>query len=626
MLRNPVPRTSTLASVWAELTAREEDADLARRMGLDASPLMIEALAAAEEEGKGTRRASGGGGGEGDDDGGGGGGGGSASVVSASASPARLGSDEEAERALLQTLCWCQMMRDDPLRLLRALRFSATLGFALHASFWVAAPFALLPGGLELKVSHTRKLKELRKVARSGSGRLVDFFGTVLEPPVASWYGAQGGGGVSGGQGAAAAAAAAAVGSRGRADPTHPRAFRDALFGVSSTAAACGGGGGGGSSSSGGGGATMRLGRFDGDKARAVAAYLPAGISEDATLGAVLAASLLSCGVVAGGEDDDGGLAGSAGSGGRGADRRQGAEAAATTFEEAEATSEAAATSEGGGGDGASSTLVAPAAAALATALHEVEQACDGLRAPTAMRQAAVEPLAVATRLLEPLEVTGLHQLFAQAAGERLGGGGSGGGAAALSVPRRVAPAAAAEGDATPASYLSSLSPASSPDGIARAHDFAMMVRVWELLKLDPSNAKRQLEVGPRFALALLGMPSAETSAIASQLEAHVELLMRTGAGPTALPGAAVAGLPEVPPHMRGTLIGMVHVLCRIRNESPELETPAQLRSYLQGECDGLLAKLAGEFWAVEHFERGEDGEPRWVGKELREAYRVKRG
>ena len=63
VLRNPVPRTSTLASVWAELTAREEDADLARRMGLDASPLMIEALAAAEEEGKGTRRASGGGGG-----------------------------------------------------------------------------------------------------------------------------------------------------------------------------------------------------------------------------------------------------------------------------------------------------------------------------------------------------------------------------------------------------------------------------------------------------------------------------------------------------------------------------------------------------------------------------------
>ena len=181
-----------------------------------------------------------------------------------------------------------------------------------------------------------------------------------------------------------------------------------------------------------------------------------------------------------------------------------------------------------------------------------------------------------------------------------------------------MAPAAAAEGDATLHPNLSSLSPASSPDGIARAHDFAMMVRVWELLKLDPSNAKRQLEVGPRFALALLGMPSAETSAIASQLEAHVELLMRTGAGPTALPGAAVAGLPEVPPHMRGTLIGMVHVLCRIRNESPELETPAQLRSYLQGECDGLLAKLAGEFWAVEHFERGEDGEPRWVGKELR--------
>ena len=198
-------------------------------------------------------------------------------------------------------------MRDDPLRLLRALRFSATLGFALHASFWVAAPFALLPGGLELKVSHTRKLKELRKVARSGSGRLVDFFGTVLEPPVASWYGAQGGG-VSGGQGAAAAAA---VGSRARADPTHP-AFRDAFFMLSTAAAGSGGGGG---SSSSGGGMTMRPGRFDGDKARAVAAALPALRGCHAGRRARrLAAQLRSGG---GGEDDDGGRR-SAGSGGRG--------------------------------------------------------------------------------------------------------------------------------------------------------------------------------------------------------------------------------------------------------------------------------------------------------------------
>ena len=138
---------------------------------------------------------------------------------------------------------------------------------------------------------------------------------------------------------------------------------------------------------------------------------------------------------------------------------------------------------------------------------------------------------------------------------------------------------------------------------------------------MEPSLAHRQLEVGPRFGLALLGMPSPATAALAERLEAHLLLLLRAGAGPSPLLGAAVAGLPEVPTHLRGTFLSMVHVLCRLRGESPVLETPGQLRSYLQGSCGGLLTKLAAEFWAVERFERTADGEPRWVGKTLREPY-----
>ena len=74
------------------------------------------------------------------------------------------------------------MLRDDP-RLLRALRFAATLGFRLDASFWRAAPFALQPGGgLDTKVSPSRKLSELRKIAaRAGAPQLVDALATEFE-------------------------------------------------------------------------------------------------------------------------------------------------------------------------------------------------------------------------------------------------------------------------------------------------------------------------------------------------------------------------------------------------------------------------------------------------------------
>ena len=68
--------------------------------------------------------------------------------------------------ALLQAVWWVKVLRDDPLRVLRAGRFTARLGFPLHDAFWFAAPFAL--AALESKVAGSRKFAELRKVAAEG--------------------------------------------------------------------------------------------------------------------------------------------------------------------------------------------------------------------------------------------------------------------------------------------------------------------------------------------------------------------------------------------------------------------------------------------------------------------------
>jgi len=40
-------------------------------------------------------------------------------------------------------------------------------------------------------------------------------------------------------------------------------------------------------------------------------------------------------------------------------------------------------------------------------------------------------------------------------------------------------------------------------------------------------------------------------------------------------------------------------VLCRLRGETPVLETPSQLAGYLQSNCAGLLSKLREEWWAT---------------------------
>ena len=182
------------------------------------------------------------------------------------------------------------------------------------------------------------------------------------------------------------------------------------------------------------------------------------------------------------------------------------------------------------------------------------------------------------------------------------------------------------------------------PRLLARARSVAMLSRMWDVLKLDAAEggapSQRPLSVGAPYVLALLGACSPAAATVAARLDSLLALLVGGGGGAGApaggapaggapcptLPGAAVAGLPEVPAHLRARLRARVQVLCRLRGETPTLDSAEALRRYLDEECDGLLTRLASEWWAVEDLAMGgADGAPRWVGRELRPEYAAKR-
>jgi len=96
--------------------------------------------------------------------------------------------------------------------------------------------------------------------------------------------------------------------------------------------------------------------------------------------------------------------------------------------------------------------------------------------------------------------------------------------------------------------------------------------------------------------------------------------------------GGAIAGLPEVPPHLRSWMISAVQVLLHLRSSRPgnlpspslvALETPEDVRSFFNDECDDLLTKLTNEWWVRDDDDDGNlNGS--FVGVELRSPY-VKR-
>lgn len=415
---------------------------------------------------------------------------------------------EGSEETMLQVVWWIKCLRDDPLRLVRAMRFSATLNFRVHSSFWLAVPFAV--DALRTKVAGPRKMAELYKVAKSGRCALLAFFELTFRP---------------------------------LADFGDEVMFGDALFGgpsVDSTRLSVAQG-------------------FDGGRMRQAAAALPSELSADAAIGAVFAAAVL-CSDLKRCSDPS-------------------VACAATLDEEEEDGPEgSAAALEWWAARSALRHVPiedSEAAAAAAISREEVVRACDGLCAPVRMRAACVVPLDTMERLLRQPAAQRQHVILA----------------AALRRLPRLAEGAVPED--------------------ARAEGVVALLRVWDLLKLDPALSDRRPEVGAAFVIGLARTRCAESTV--ARLERQLRLLSRSG---PSLSGRAVAGLEGVPSHLRSQFIAQLHVLGRLCGDETSIETSEQLEVWLGKHFSGLLGRLRAEWW--------EEGEGDGGKRRVREAYSKK--
>jgi hypothetical protein len=170
-----------------------------------------------------------------------------------------------------------------------------------------------------------------------------------------------------------------------------------------------------------------------------------------------------------------------------------------------------------------------------------------------------------------------------------------------------------------------------------RAQQLATMVHLWDVLRLDPSSARRRKPApDPQLVVALLiaaavvisssnssSTPNAplpfweEATEAVRGIQADLLLLSPSSSGEgrraaasvgpqpeeCCLLGSSVAGLPEVPPRLRAQMMAAIHVLTRLRGDAPTIETSDDLRAYLQSDCDGLLTKLTKE-WGEEQASR----------------------
>lgn len=485
-------------------------------------------------------------------------------VSPAGARPAACGSRD----CELQAIWWIKVLRDDPLRVLRALRFSAKLGFALHPAFWLAVPFAI--NSLQSKVAGSRKKDELVKLAKAGREPLLVFFDLAFGFPLPLPTGGSGGhlpclapalfGGADT-KGNAQFLSPAILQPSAGADGVLRRRWRagdpSALTRVPPAAVDA--------MVAGGSADLPQLGApppYVSPAMRAAAAALEMHISDEETLGATLAAAVYACALeehapraaaAPAGNADGGGAAGGGAVDGGGADGACPCGAAGERDPEDEA-----------------------AAAAAERAASEVLSACDGLSSSNEMRQAAYTPLLCVRALLETPPHLGMHSLFAAAARARgapteLGGG-----------------------------------------------EFCALVHMWETLKMANSH-KRTPGYLPDFILALAATRCAEGTAGALRARLHTLSID----GPV-ISGEALDALPTLPQHLRGSLLSCLHVLCRIDGHVAPLTDAPALASFLEDRS--LVGALDAEWYAdggagaagaVAAGSKGRGGN----GRVLREAY-----
>jgi hypothetical protein len=353
ILRSPYPANRPLIEVWADVMRASEDQNLAAMLGLSPTPdpddpnLPIdncppEAVLA--------------------------------SAMSDSDSDALAQSlcPTTAEATTLQIVWWVKVLKDDPLRLLRALRFAAKLRFELHPTFWLAVPFALSP--LQSKVAGSRKNTELLKLAKAGTTPLLDFLQLSFGRPVPpSSSGDEGEGGSP-----SSDTNTLATCLFGGADPKGEARFLDAPNG------------------------------FDQKMMRKVAACLPEGLGEDEALGSGLAAAAIACLRPWGTSEEQQAVDVTMGE----ASGDAGQPIIVVTDPEDDA-----------------------AAVAAEAAMAQLSAACDGLCASRDLRAAAETPLYCAASLLQPVASSGMNTLFAEAASEAaVGGGSSDGGGGGVST------------------------------------------------------------------------------------------------------------------------------------------------------------------------------------------------